>query len=185
MRRIAKGPHPFWIFDFGFWIAGVRNQKSIQQDFVHVLFPKSETLTVACCLTAHASSNNFVRPHQHIRRNRLPNLDFRFSDFRLFGHRITLSALANTLGGIVNPICLAAFRLIMNSNFVGCSTGRSAGLAPFRILSTYVAARRYQSQQVDADKTLGPQPLHTLLRFICREPTFYRQFYDLFSLSIK
>lgn len=51
-------------------------------------------------------------------------------------HRITLSALANTLGGIVSPICLAAFRLIMNSNLIGCSTGKSAGLAPFKILST-------------------------------------------------
>ena len=51
-------------------------------------------------------------------------------------HLITLSALASTFGGIVRPICLAAFRLITNSNFVGCSTGRSAGLAPFRILST-------------------------------------------------
>jgi hypothetical protein len=27
-------------------------------------------------------------------------------------------------------------RLIIRSNLVGCSTGRSAGLAPFRILST-------------------------------------------------
>src|SRR5215831_18908744 len=59
-----------------------------------------------------------------------------FFDFELFSHRITLSALAKTLGGIVNPICLAAFRLTMNSNFVGCSTGSSAGLAPFIILST-------------------------------------------------
>ena len=49
---------------------------------------------------------------------------------------ITLSARASTFGGIVRPICLAAFRLIISSNFVGCSTGRSAGLAPFRILST-------------------------------------------------
>ena len=39
-------------------------------------------------------------------------------------HRITLSALANTFGGIVRPICLAVFRLITNSNFVGCSTRR-------------------------------------------------------------
>ena len=51
-------------------------------------------------------------------------------------HLITLSALASTFGGIVRPICLAALRLMMNSNFVGCSTGRSAGLAPLRILST-------------------------------------------------
>ena len=51
-------------------------------------------------------------------------------------HLITLSALASTFGGIVRPICLAVFRLMMNSNLVGCSTGRSAGLAPLRILST-------------------------------------------------
>jgi hypothetical protein len=44
---------------------------------------------------------------------------------------ITLSALASTLGGIVSPICLAAFKFMMNSNFLGCSTGGSAGLAPF------------------------------------------------------
>jgi hypothetical protein len=49
---------------------------------------------------------------------------------------ITLSALTSTFGGIVRPICLAAFRLTMNSNFVGCSTGMSAGLAPFKILCT-------------------------------------------------
>ncbi len=63
----------------------------------------------------------------------------------LRGYLITRSALTSTLGGIVRPICLAAFRLITNSNLVGCSTGRSAGFAPFRILSTYVAARWYKS----------------------------------------
>src|SRR5947199_10741195 len=45
---------------------------------------------------------------------------------------ITLSALANTFGGIVRPICLAAFRLIMNSNFLGCSKGNSAGCHTLR-----------------------------------------------------
>ena len=49
-------------------------------------------------------------------------------------HRITLSALASTFGGIVSPICLAVLRLMTNSNFVGCSTGRSAGLRPFQNL---------------------------------------------------
>ena len=58
-----------------------------------------------------------------------------------FDHLITLSG-TSTFGGIVRPICLAAFRLIISSNFVGCSTGRSAGLAPFKILSTYRVARR-------------------------------------------
>ena len=32
--------------------------------------------------------------------------------------------------------------LTTNSNLVGCSTGRSPGFAPLRILSTYAAARR-------------------------------------------
>jgi hypothetical protein len=54
----------------------------------------------------------------------------------LGGHLITLSARANTFGGIVTPICFAAFKLITNSNFVACCTGKSAGLAPFKILST-------------------------------------------------
>jgi hypothetical protein len=47
---------------------------------------------------------------------------------------------------MVKPSALAVFRLITSSNFVGCSTGRSAGLAPFKILSTKAAARRQMSQ---------------------------------------
>jgi hypothetical protein len=50
--------------------------------------------------------------------------------FVFFDYLITRSALANTFGGIVRPIFLAAFRLMMNSNFFGCSTGRSAGFVP-------------------------------------------------------
>ncbi len=60
-------------------------------------------------------------------------------------HLNTLSARASTFGGIVTPICFAVFKSITSSNFFGCSTGRSAGLAPLRILSTYVAARRNKS----------------------------------------
>src|SRR5688500_8137361 len=63
----------------------------------------------------------------------------------LHSHRITLSARASTFGGIVRPICFAVFRFITSSNLVGRSTGKSAGFAPFRILSTYTAARRCES----------------------------------------
>ena len=48
----------------------------------------------------------------------------------------TSSARANTDGGIVRPRALAVLRFTTSSNFVDCSTGRSAGLAPLRILST-------------------------------------------------
>ena len=51
-------------------------------------------------------------------------------------HLITLSALYSKDCGMVRPICFAVLRLITSSNFVGCSTGKSPGLAPFRILST-------------------------------------------------
>jgi hypothetical protein len=57
-------------------------------------------------------------------------------------HLITLSALASTFGEIVTPICFAALRLMTSSNLLGRSTGRSPGFAPFKILSTYSAARR-------------------------------------------
>jgi len=53
-----------------------------------------------------------------------------------FLYRITLFARTSTFGGIVRPICFAAFRLTTNSNRIGCSTGRSVGFLPFRILST-------------------------------------------------
>lgn len=42
-------------------------------------------------------------------------------------HLITFSARIRTSGGIVRPRALAVFKLINSSNFVGCSTGRSAG----------------------------------------------------------
>ena len=44
---------------------------------------------------------------------------------------------ASIVGGMVRPSALAVLRLITSSNLVGCCTGRSAGFAPFSILSTY------------------------------------------------
>ena len=51
-------------------------------------------------------------------------------------HCMTSSARPSTDGGIVSPSALAVLRLITNSYFVGCSTGRSPGFVPLRILST-------------------------------------------------
>jgi hypothetical protein len=51
-------------------------------------------------------------------------------------HSMTSSARARTAGGTVRPSDFAVFRLMTSRNLVGCWTGRSAGLAPFRILST-------------------------------------------------
>ena len=61
---------------------------------------------------------------------------------RRVSYSINSSARSSTDRGIVSPSAFAVWRLMTNSNFVGCSTGRSAGLAPFRIRSTYTAPRR-------------------------------------------
>ena len=46
---------------------------------------------------------------------------------------------------ISRPSALAVLRLSTVSYLVGACTGRSAGLSPLRIRSTYAAARRYWS----------------------------------------
>jgi hypothetical protein len=51
-------------------------------------------------------------------------------------YSIMWSARPSTDGGMVSPSALAVLRLTTRSNLVGCSTGRSAGLAPLRILAT-------------------------------------------------
>ena len=59
---------------------------------------------------------------------------------------ITSSAWIRSVGGNVIPRAFAVLRLSTSSNFAGCSTGRSPGFAPFRILSTKMAARRHISR---------------------------------------
>ena len=68
--------------------------------------------------------------------------NLRRRSFRHWRHSITWSARSSSDGGIVRPRALAVLVLITNSNVLACSTGRSAGFAPFRILFTTLAARR-------------------------------------------
>src|SRR5262249_25394029 len=56
-------------------------------------------------------------------------------------HSITSSARSRKGSGIASLRALAVVRSMTSSNLVGCSTGRSAGFAPLRILSTYSAER--------------------------------------------
>ena len=55
-----------------------------------------------------------------------------------------------TCGGTVSFRAFATFRLTASSNDVGCSTGKSAGLTPCKILSTKNAARRKTSATLTA-----------------------------------
>ena len=45
-------------------------------------------------------------------------------------HSITSSARASKVGGTSRPSARAVVKLTMKSNFVDCTTGRSAGFAP-------------------------------------------------------
>ena len=56
----------------------------------------------------------------------------------------TSSARERNSGGMVRPSASAVFRLITSSSLVGCSTGRSPGFTPRKILSTKADAREYR-----------------------------------------
>src|SRR5262249_56023025 len=51
-------------------------------------------------------------------------------------HSITSSARASSIGGASRPSAFAVLTLRASSNFVGCSTGRSAGFSPLRMRPT-------------------------------------------------
>src|SRR5262249_3374833 len=60
-------------------------------------------------------------------------------------YSITSSARCCRNQGTSRPSALAVLRLMPSSNFVGCSTGISAGFPPCKILTTNAAARRNES----------------------------------------
>src|SRR5262245_44647915 len=70
-------------------------------------------------------------------------------------HSITSSARASSVAGTVMPSALAVFILMTSWKRVGCSTGKSAGWAPLRILSTYTAALRKRSAYI-AEYDISP-----------------------------
>jgi putative tryptophan/tyrosine transport system substrate-binding protein len=63
-------------------------------------------------------------------------------------HSITSSARASSVGGRSSASAFAVLRFTTKSNSVGCSTGRSAGLPPLRILSRKEATRRNESTKL-------------------------------------
>jgi len=64
-------------------------------------------------------------------------------------YSITSSARSRIDVGTDTPIALAVFRLRANSKLVGCSTGKSDGFAPLRILATNDAARQLMTDTVE------------------------------------
>jgi hypothetical protein len=80
-------------------------------------------------------------------------------------YSITSSARASNVSEISRPRVLAALRLMTSSNFVGCSTERSAGFAPRKILSTNSAARRNRSVMSGPREIMPPASI--LSRELC------------------
>src|SRR5262249_43474216 len=66
------------------------------------------------------------------RRERPRNRAAEQSDDLATVHSITSSAATRSLSGTVSPSILAVRALMTSSNFVACTTGNSAGLAPLR-----------------------------------------------------
>ena len=100
---------------------------------------KSQLATATCSMSALARFADSSRTSREVGEVPLP--DSCSAANRCYS--MISSARTSSVGGILKPRALAALRLMTNSNLVACSIGRSAGLAPLRILSTKVAARRY------------------------------------------
>ena len=85
------------------------------------------------------ASKTMLLTHTGHRRSRFAVLHNIITSRKVYS--TTSSAATSSVCGIVRPSSFAVLRLMTNSNLVGCSTGRSLGLAPRKILSTYSAAR--------------------------------------------
>src|SRR5262249_4190588 len=68
-----------------------------------------------------------LRPRRERPRSRAAEQRDELAPPHLRGHSMTSSARASSLSGISRPSAFAVLRLISNSNFVDCWTGRSAG----------------------------------------------------------
>jgi hypothetical protein len=82
----------------------------------------------------------------HLHRDGLPPSTF----CRLYFYSITSLARPTSGSEKVRPSALAVFRFMMNSTLEICSTGRSAGLSPLRILPTKMPTLRYPSARLGA-----------------------------------
>src|SRR6516162_1211005 len=69
-------------------------------------------------------------------------------DERTASHSITSSAVASSACGTLRPSILAVGTLMTSSNFVDCTTGKSAGFAPLRMRPAWTPTWRYASTRL-------------------------------------
>jgi hypothetical protein len=99
---------------------------------------QKQTSRSEVAMSALPPKADIVQPGADVRLGPFPDKVHRSKEHR---YSITSSARSSMDVGSAMPSALAVLRLIMNSNLVGCSTGRSVGFAPLRILSIKAAAR--------------------------------------------
>ena len=105
------------------------------RQFVPKGFPEPRSLRRRIWKDAKQTKARHVRHlgsdwHRGVKRGRAGN-----SQDESASHSITRSARNRIEAGTFRPSILAVFRFTISSNLVGCSIGRSPGLAPLSILS--------------------------------------------------
>jgi hypothetical protein len=78
----------------------------------------------------------FFRDHLRVSRPEILAATLQFLNPSAGLHSITSSARASNVAGTSRPSAFAVLRLMTRSSLVGCTTGRSAGFSPRRILAT-------------------------------------------------
>jgi hypothetical protein len=97
-------------------------------------------------------------------------------------YSMTQSAIASRFGGISIASAFAVLRLITSWNLVGCSIGKSAGLAPFNILATRPRSERPLRSRVRTTLVRPPIPVHDFHKWrahdrallVCRQAVILR-----------
>ena len=102
-----------------------------KREFLQLISPTAMLPTQLLATRGKTRADNMPRLRARRERPRCRGAEQR--DELAAGHSITSSAMASKPGGKVRPSIFAVFKLITNSNFVGWTTGKSAGFSPLRI----------------------------------------------------
>ena len=116
--------------------AGARSSVTLAAQNTDRRAAVSEIELALSTLSRHTRRTKAVIQLRSRRRTKLTGAVTAMILSRASDHSITSSARRSSDCGIVSPSIFAVLRLTTNSNFVGCSMGRSPGFAPLRILST-------------------------------------------------
>src|SRR5436190_14739830 len=112
--------------------------------FLEALCHRADLSSIKVAATEQADQchHRLLRPRRERPRGRRA---YSSEELATLHHSITSSARARSVGDTSRPNALAVLRLMTSSYLVGACTGNSPGFSPFRMRSTYVAARHETS----------------------------------------